>query len=159
MSVMFGRTNTNSVQLLNRAGCDVITPREQVCCGALYAHSGQLEKARECARRNIAAFEKFELDAIIINAAGCGSTLKEYHQLLRSDPVWQERALAFSSKVKDLTEWLAGKKFRVSSFEFRVKGPDQSANPRRAEEGGRSGRSRDAYRGLARGTRGRGREA
>jgi glycolate oxidase iron-sulfur subunit len=120
MSVMFRETNTNSVKLLNEAGFDVVTPNEQICCGALYAHSGQLEQARECARRNIAVFEKLGLDAVIINAAGCGSTLKEYHLLLEKDAAWKERARAFSSKVKDLTEWITGDQFRVSCSEFRV---------------------------------------
>src|SRR5439155_25700453 len=107
MSVMFSRTNHNTVKLLNRAGQDVLTPATQVCCGALYAHSGQLEKARNCARKNIAAFENLQLDAVITNAAGCGSTLKEYGHLLHADPIWKDRASAFSAKVRDLTEWLA----------------------------------------------------
>lgn len=109
MSLMFGETNENSVKLLTRAGCEVHTPREQVCCGALYAHSGQLELARECARKNIAAFERLNLDAIIINAAGCGSTLKEYGALLSNDPAWADRAAKFAAKVKDLTECLTAK--------------------------------------------------
>jgi glycolate oxidase iron-sulfur subunit len=113
MSVMFGETNSNSVRLLTRAGFDVVTPRQQVCCGALYAHGGNLECARDCARRNIQVFEPLDLDAIIINAAGCGSTLKEYHQLLRDDPDWVGRARAFSAKVKDLTEWLSPDRFRI----------------------------------------------
>ena len=103
---MFGRTNQATVKLLNRAGYDVLTPAGQVCCGALYAHSGKLADARESARRNLAAFEKLELDAIITNAAGCGSTLKEYGHLLADDPESAERATAFSAKVKDLTEFL-----------------------------------------------------
>ncbi len=107
MSVMFGETNSASVRLLNEIGFDVVTPKNQNCCGALYAHSGQLEMARDCARKNIAAFEKENFDAIIINAAGCGSTLKEYGHLLHDDPAWAERAKNFSAKVKDLTEWLA----------------------------------------------------
>ncbi|MEW6306953.1 MAG: (Fe-S)-binding protein [Verrucomicrobiota bacterium] len=115
MSVMFGDTNHASVALLNRAGCDVITPADQVCCGALYAHSGKLADARECARRNIAAFEALNLDGIIINAAGCGSTLKEYGHLLHDDPAWAARAQAFSAKVKDLTEWLAQSGLKPSS--------------------------------------------
>jgi len=106
MSVMFGETNANSVKLINRAGYDVVTPESQVCCGALYAHSGQLEMARASARRNIAAFDDLRVETIIINAAGCGSTLKEYSQLFRNDPAWHDRAVAFSRKVKDLTEWL-----------------------------------------------------
>ena len=106
MQVMFGDTNESSVELLNRDGWDVITPRGQGCCGALYAHSGQLAKARDCARRNIAAFEGQALDAIIINAAGCGSTLVEYGELLKGDPAWADRAEVFSAKVKDLVSWL-----------------------------------------------------
>lgn len=107
MSVMFGETNAASIRLLNRDGYEVVTPAEQSCCGALFAHSGKLESARDCARRNIAVFEQHQLDWIIINAAGCGSTMKEYGQLLREDPAWAERAKAFSAKVKDLTEFLA----------------------------------------------------
>ena len=107
MSVMFGDTNLSSVALLNRAGFDVVVPRQQGCCGALFAHGGNLDGARESAKRNIAAFEKEKLDAIIINAAGCGSTLKEYGHLLAGDSEWAERARAFGEKVKDITEWLA----------------------------------------------------
>jgi glycolate oxidase iron-sulfur subunit len=107
MNVLFGDTNEASVRLLNATGCEVVTPKEQGCCGALHAHGGNLEEARACARRNIEAFEKHNLDAIIINAAGCGSTLKEYGHLLASDPVWATRGKAFSAKVKDLTEWLS----------------------------------------------------
>ena len=106
MQVMFGDTNESSAELLQRDGWNVVTPGEQGCCGALFAHGGQLEKARECARKNIAAFEGKSLDAIIINAAGCGSTLVEYGELLKSDPEWAERAEAFSAKVKDLVTWL-----------------------------------------------------
>lgn len=107
MSVLFGRTNAASVRLLNRAGYEVVTPPEQGCCGALYAHSGQLEQARACARHNIEVFERHSLSTIVINAAGCGSTLKEYGQLLRDDPQWAERARQFSACVKDLTEVLS----------------------------------------------------
>jgi glycolate oxidase iron-sulfur subunit len=107
MSAMFGETNRASVELLNRAGYDVLTPHAQGCCGALFAHGGNLASAQECARRNIEAFERNGPDAIIINAAGCGSTLKEYDHLLHDDPAWAKRAEAFSAKVKDITEWLA----------------------------------------------------
>jgi glycolate oxidase iron-sulfur subunit len=129
MSAMFGETNLATVRLLNRAGWNVVVPRNQVCCGALYAHNGALDLARAAARRNIEAFAPAgralspnaplsvrpteapipgpdHLDAIIINAAGCGSTLKEYGALLADDPVWAERAAQFSAKVKDLSEWL-----------------------------------------------------
>jgi glycolate oxidase iron-sulfur subunit len=107
MSVLFGETNAASVRLLNRAGFDVATPPEQGCCGALYAHGGSLDQARAAARRNIRAFEQLEVEAIIINAAGCGSTLKEYGRLLQDDPAWAGRAAAFSAKVKDLVEWFS----------------------------------------------------
>jgi len=106
MSVMFGETNSATVRLLNRAGYDVVIPPEQGCCGALFAHAGNLEKARACARHNIQVFERLGLDVIIINAAGCGSTLKEYGHLLQDDPAWSARAASFSRQVKDLTEWL-----------------------------------------------------
>lgn len=109
MRVMFGDANAATVHLLNRAGYDVATPPQQVCCGALYAHGGQLDQARACARRNIEAFDS--LDTIIVNAAGCGSTLKEYGELLEGDPGWAERARRFSAKVRDLTEFLAADRF------------------------------------------------
>jgi len=106
MGVMFGRTNEASVQLLRQAGYDVANPKSQGCCGALFAHGGNLTSARKCARQNIEAFESAKLDAIIINAAGCGSTLKEYGHLLHGDREWAQRGEAFSAKVKDITEWL-----------------------------------------------------
>jgi glycolate oxidase iron-sulfur subunit len=123
-SVLFGGTNAASVWLLNLAGYEVITPPLQGCCGALYAHGGNLEKARACARHNIEVFDRHNLAAIIINAAGCGSTLKEYGQLLRDDPQWAERAEKFSGKVKDLTEWLAQIQFPVSGARFQIGGPE-----------------------------------
>lgn len=106
MPVLFGATQHNSIHLLNRQGLEVKIPRDQGCCGALYAHSGQLELARECARKNIAAFEAIAVSTIVINAAGCGSTLKEYGSLLADDPEWADRAAAFAAKVKDLSEVL-----------------------------------------------------
>ena len=136
MSVLFGETNAASVRLLNRAGYEVLTPIEQGCCGALFAHGGQLEAARACARRNIDAFERLNLDAVIINAAGCGSTLKEYGHLLRDDPLWAQRGAAFSRKVKDLSEWLAQAEFQgvanenpapASSASTRTKGETRIA--------------------------------
>jgi glycolate oxidase iron-sulfur subunit len=108
MSVVFGPTNKASVGLLRRAGYEVNIPKEQGCCGALHLHAGRLDEARAFARRNIAAFEVAGLEAIIINAAGCGSTLKDYGHLLKDDPDWAGRAARFSGKVRDLTEFLAG---------------------------------------------------
>jgi glycolate oxidase iron-sulfur subunit len=122
MSVMFARTNANTAKLLNRAGYDVVVPPTQVCCGALHAHNGRLEHARDCARRNIAAFERADVDTVVINAAGCGSTLKEYGHLLHDDLAWAERAARFGARVKDLTELLAGEEFRVPGSKSKVQG-------------------------------------
>lgn len=108
MSVLFSRTNAATVRLLTQLGYEVVTPKKQVCCGALYAHSGRLDRARAAARRNIEVFEAAKVDTIVINAAGCGSTLKEYGHLLHDDPKYAERAAQFSKRVVDLTEILAG---------------------------------------------------
>src|SRR5439155_25738405 len=104
MSVLFGETNAASVWLLNLAGYEVVTPPFQGCCGALYAHGGRLELARACARHNIEVFERHNLAAIVINAAGCGSTLKEYGRLLRGAGQWAERAAKFNAQGKALTD-------------------------------------------------------
>jgi len=85
----------------------VYSPPTQGCCGALQMHTGDRPTAQDLARRNIYAFSGLGLDAIIINAAGCGSTLKEYGHLLASDPAYAERADAFARKVKDVSEFLA----------------------------------------------------
>ncbi len=106
MTVLFARTNANSIRLLNAAGFEVVIPKGQGCCGALHAHSGRLNEAREAARRNIDVFEHTELDAIVINAAGCGSTLKEYAHLLKDDPGYADKARTFNERVRDLTEFL-----------------------------------------------------
>lgn len=115
MSVLFTKTNEATIRLLARAGCEVVVPRNQACCGALFVHGGSIEKAKKFARRNIDVFEKLDLDFIIINAAGCGSTLKEYGKLLRDDPNYAERAAAFAVKVKDLSEFLAASDFESTS--------------------------------------------
>jgi glycolate oxidase iron-sulfur subunit len=116
MSAMFGRTNRASVRWLNRLGYDVITPPDQICCGALFAHSGDLKRARSFARRNIKVFERLNVDAIVINAAGCGSTLKEYGHLLEADSAWSAPAQSFSKKVRDLTEFLIPHLNRMSDL-------------------------------------------
>ena len=113
MSVLFSGTNASSVSLLTRAGFDVVAPEPQGCCGALHAHGGNLEAARESARALIGVFDAHAVDAIVINAAGCGSTLKEYGHLLADDPVWAERAAAFAAKVRDLSEWLVDAGFEA----------------------------------------------
>ena len=107
MSRLMPETNAATVRVLARNGCEVQVPPEQVCCGALHVHSGEREAARALARRNIAVFEALGLDAVIVNAAGCGSTLKEYGDLLAVDPEWKERAERFASRVRDVSEFLA----------------------------------------------------
>jgi glycolate oxidase iron-sulfur subunit len=110
MSVMFGPTNLNTVRLLNAAGYDVITPPAQGCCGALHAHNGNLESARTCARANIAAFAGRDCEAVITNAAGCGSSLKEYGNWLHT-----AEAETFAGKIKDLTEFLGAAGLRLAA--------------------------------------------
>lgn len=100
MNSMLGSINRASVRLLAAAGFDVFVPGRQICCGALANHAGLRDVAREMARANIAAFPVEKLDAVIINAAGCGAMLKEY-------PLLVEGAGAFSAKVKDIAEFLA----------------------------------------------------
>ncbi len=106
MDTMFMKTNDSTLYLLEKAGCEVIIPHTQNCCGALHAHSGEKEKAKELAKKNILAFEQAEVDYIISNAGGCGAILVEYDELLKDEPEWRERAHNFSKKVKDISEVL-----------------------------------------------------
>jgi glycolate oxidase iron-sulfur subunit len=106
-NVSFARLNEATIRVLNKNGCEVVIPEGQSCCGALHVHSGLREDARNLARRNIDGILDGGFDAIITNAAGCGSTLKEYHELLADDPRYAERARRFSSLMKDVTEFLA----------------------------------------------------
>jgi glycolate oxidase iron-sulfur subunit len=106
MHVAFAEWNEASVRVLARAGLDVVVPADQGCCGAITIHAGEMERGRALAKRNIAAFERSGADVYVINAAGCGSALKEYGQLFHEDPDWHPRAVAFSAKVRDITELL-----------------------------------------------------
>jgi glycolate oxidase iron-sulfur subunit len=103
---VFGDTNAATARVLARNGVEVHVVRPQTCCGALHAHAGERERARELARRNIEAFERVQADAIIVNAAGCGAQMKEYGWLLKDDPAWAERAERFAGRVRDATEYL-----------------------------------------------------
>ena len=104
----FGQVNQATARVLAAEGCDVHAPRSQGCCGALALHAGEDETARTFARQLIATFERERVDVIAINAAGCGSAMKEYGHLFRNDPAWADRARAFSATVRDVTEVLAG---------------------------------------------------
>lgn len=106
MSQFFGETNQATVRVLAENGCEVLTPQGQVCCGALHLHAGDGRRAQGLARRNIDAFEGAGAEAIIVNAAGCGATMKEYGALLAHDPQYAARAQAFSRQVKDIAEFL-----------------------------------------------------
>jgi glycolate oxidase iron-sulfur subunit len=99
--------NRATVRVLARAGYDVVAPRAQGCCGALHAHSGNLDEARRMARALIEAFDGVGADVVVANAAGCGATMKDYGYLLRDDRAWRERAEAFSGRVRDVSQILA----------------------------------------------------
>lgn len=105
--VFFGDVNAATIRVLVAEGCDVVVPQEQGCCGALSVHAGREGEGLAFARRLIDAFERAEVDTIVVNVAGCGSTLKDYGHLLRDDPAYAERARAFSAKVRDVSELLA----------------------------------------------------
>ena len=106
-NVAFARLNEATLRVLQRNGCEVVIPSSQSCCGALHVHSGLSAAAQSLARNNIDAFLAEEFDAIVTNAAGCGSTLKEYDELLARDPAYYDRAVRFKSLMKDVTEFLA----------------------------------------------------
>ena len=105
--VFFHPVNEATVRVLAAEGFEVIAPPEQGCCGALGLHAGREEEAAERAKKLIATFERAEVDAIAVNVAGCGSSMKEYGELLADDPEWAARAQAFADKVRDVSEVLA----------------------------------------------------
>jgi glycolate oxidase iron-sulfur subunit len=105
--VFFSQVNAATVRVLAAEGCEVVAPKSQGCCGALSTHAGREEESLDFATKTIDTFEQENLDNVIVNAAGCGSTMKEYGHLLRDDPEYADRAKAFSEKVKDVSEFLA----------------------------------------------------
>jgi glycolate oxidase iron-sulfur subunit len=109
--VFFGDVNAATVRVLAAEGWEVHAPRLPRCCGSLMMHAGLEPEALELARETIAAYESF--DAVAVNVAGCGSGMKDYAHLLSDDPEWAERAQAFSAKVRDVSELLAGEEPRV----------------------------------------------
>jgi glycolate oxidase iron-sulfur subunit len=106
MNTMFADINIDTIDVLKRIGCKIITPKDQVCCGSLLAHNGDMDFALKLARKNIDAFTKHNYDFLISNSAGCGAFMKDYAHLLEEDPLYAEKAKVFSSKVKDVTEFL-----------------------------------------------------
>jgi glycolate oxidase iron-sulfur subunit len=117
-NLSFARLNDATVRVLARNGCEVVIPAKQGCCGALHVHAGVRDLARRLARQNILTFLDEDYDAIITNAAGCGSVLKEYPQLFEEEQrEFLERAKRFSSRLRDVTEFLASIEF---NREFRA---------------------------------------
>ncbi len=104
--LFFPTINDATIRVLTANGCEVVIPKSQGCCSALPSHQGQEHQAQSLARQMIDSFEDSNVDAVIINAAGCGHTLKEYGQILRHDEQYRERAIAFSQSVRDVQEFL-----------------------------------------------------
>ncbi len=107
MNVAFADINIDTVEVLLKNGCEIITPKEQFCCGSLHAHNGEMDKANELAKKNLDVFSKIEYDYLISNSAGCGAFMKEYAHIFQGNPEYAEKAKKFSSKVKDITEFLS----------------------------------------------------
>ena len=107
MEGLFKQTNRATDRVLAVNGYAIVEAPGQQCCGALHAHAGDLENARNLARRNIAAFERSGAEFIAVNAAGCGAIMKEYGHLLKDDAGWHDRAAALASRVRDVSELLA----------------------------------------------------
>jgi len=102
----FPQVNAATARVLQAEGCDVVVPREQGCCGALSTHNGREAEAQRFARRLVDTFEAARVEHVVVNAAGCGSTMKEYAELLADDPSYADRARAFAEKVRDVSEIL-----------------------------------------------------
>lgn len=105
--LFFSPVNEATVRVLTANGCEVVIPKSQGCCAALPEHQGQTEQAKALARQMIDSFADTDVDFVIINAAGCGHTLKEYGHILADDPEYREKANEFAAKVKDAQEFLA----------------------------------------------------
>ncbi|MFA6540279.1 MAG: (Fe-S)-binding protein [Bacteroidota bacterium] len=121
MNVAFSKENDDTIKILLHHDCEIIIPKEQVCCGSLQAHNGDFETARELAKKNVDVFTQYQFDAIVMNSAGCGAFMKEYGHYLHDDPVYAERAASLSGKIKDISEFL---------FEIGLKMPEHPFNKR-----------------------------
>ncbi len=121
MGTVYADTDAATVRVLARNGFEIVVPTGQNCCGALAIHAGERATAQEMARRNIDAFLAHPVDAIIVNAAGCGVALKEYKDLLHDDPAYAAKARRFSTLVQDATEFLAARGIRPPTHEIRAR--------------------------------------
>lgn len=108
MDMMFRDVNADTILLLEHHGCEVVIPEGQSCCGSLQAHSGDMAAARQLAAKNVRTFARQDLDAIVMNSAGCGAFMKRYGTLFSDDPELAQTASAVAAKTKDLSEFLAG---------------------------------------------------
>ncbi|MBT2616622.1 MULTISPECIES: (Fe-S)-binding protein [unclassified Bacillus (in: firmicutes)] len=123
MDTMFLETNKATLKLLQLAGCEIVIPKSQACCGALHGHSGEKAGAKQLAKRNIEAFETEGVDYIITNAGGCGAFLIDYDHLLQDEQEWHDRAISFKNKLKDISQILVDLRFQEK---VRLKLPAQS---------------------------------
>ena len=106
MPLVNGPEMEAAVRVLARNGCEIVVPKDQVCCGAINSHVGDLDTARKLARRNIDVFTDANVEYVVIASAGCGSRMKEYAHLLAKDPIYADKAERFSATVKDINEFL-----------------------------------------------------
>jgi len=120
-NVFFARLNEATVRVLQKNGCEVHVPAGQNCCGALHAHAGFRDEARKLARINIDAVLGGGFDAILTNAGGCGSTLKEYDELLEHDPAYSSRAREWVKSMRDVNEFLASIELNPKMGEVKMK--------------------------------------
>jgi glycolate oxidase iron-sulfur subunit len=121
MPALFGATNAATVKVLRHNGCDVLVPKGQVCCGALLLHNGNKTAALDLARHNIEVFDALELDALIINAAGCGAMMKEYGELFKGDLAYHEKAERLATKTKDVAEFLGSIPLKAPTREVKAR--------------------------------------
>jgi len=121
MPGLFGHVNAATKRVLVANGCEIVDIPRQGCCGALHAHAGELESARDLARKNIDAFSIASVDAVIVNSAGCGAALKEYHILLNGDPAYADKAKTFSDSVQDISQFLSNINFRRAEAQIKAR--------------------------------------
>jgi glycolate oxidase iron-sulfur subunit len=127
MNTLFAGATEATARVLARNGWEIALPKDQTCCGALHVHEGDREGGKNLARQNIAAFEASGAESYLVNAAGCGSAMKEYGLLLEHDPDWAERATAFSARVRDVQEFLVGTGFAAPTGSFKARATYQDA--------------------------------
>jgi len=121
MNMIFADVNQDTAEVLVHNGCQVHVPKDQVCCGSLHGHNGDLKTARKLAKKNIDVFEREGIDYLVINSAGCGSFLKTYGHLLREDKDYAEKARKFEKKVVDVSEFLVKVGFETPKYPINVR--------------------------------------